>query len=80
MVASAVVASLVVLMVVIPIKWLPILPLFVVIALRLCVVGWFSIFSHMDVTGTVENFFQVNWVEISSSATTWLVTSVRVCD
>ena len=80
MVASAVIASFVVLIVVIPIKWLPILPLFVMVALRFCVVGWFSIFSHMDVTGTVENFFQVNWVEISSSATTWLVTSVRVCD
>ena len=80
MVASAVIASLVVLIVVIPIKWLPILPLFVMVALRFCVVGWFLIFSHMDVTGMVENFFQVNWVEISSSTTTWLVTSVRVCD
>ena len=79
-VASAVVTSLIVLMIVVCVEWLPILPVFVVIALCLCVVGWFPIFSYMDVAGTIENLFQVNWVKIPSSAAALFVTSVHICD
>ena len=79
-VTSAVVTSLIVLMIVVYVELLPILPLFVMIALCLCVVGWLPIFSYMDVAGAVENLFHVNWVEISSSAAALLVTSVRICN
>ena len=79
-VASAVFTFLVVLMIEVCVEWLSILPLFVMITLCLRVVGWFPIFSYMDVAGAVKNLFQVNWVKIPSSAAALFVTSVRICD
>ena len=79
-IASAVVTSLVVLMIEACVEWLSILPLFVMITLCIRVVGWFPIFSYMDVAGAVENLFQIDWMKIPSSAAALFVTSIRIRD